>query len=304
MMIDSKFFIICFFVIIVFCESEELFEIKSNDTLKGLTKHPFSDYLGSCDRSYDCWGDHRVCVDYICRCIANYKYNYVTKKCKHFYCYSDFDCQEYDFKRYCSNNSCNCVDGYAENSTNGNKCEDIVTFTEFVAGISSTIVIFIVIPILVVIIWRCKAIRRRNLLAPRTANPQPVALITHTDNSQPVALITHTDNSQPVALITHTDNSQPVALITHTDNSQPVALITHTDNSQPVALITHTDDSQPVALITHTDNSQPDTIFANTDNGTTTYQANYFPACYPQNFDDPPPPYSTLFNNELKGEYK
>jgi hypothetical protein len=279
MMIDSKFFIICFLAIVIFCESEELFEIKSNDTLKGLTKQLFSDYLGSCNRSYDCWGDHQVCVDYICRCIPNYKYDNVTEECEHFYCYSDFDCQEYDYKRYCSNNSCNCVDGYAEDSTNGNKCKYILTATDIVIIVVANVTFFGSL-ILVIMICRCIKKRRRNLPVLRTADSQPVAIITHTDNSQPDTIVANTDNSQPVAIITHTDNSQPFALINHTDNSQPVALITHTDNSQL------------------------DTIFANTDNGTTTYQANYFRACYPQNFDDLPPPYSTLFNNELKREYK
>jgi hypothetical protein len=37
-------------------------------------------------------------------------------------------------------------------------------------------------------------------------------------------------------------------------------------------------------------NLQPVTIVANTEYGTTAYQTNYFPAGYPQNFNNPPPP--------------
>ncbi len=40
-MIDSKFFITCFLAMIASRESEELFEIKSNNNLKGQTKQLF-----------------------------------------------------------------------------------------------------------------------------------------------------------------------------------------------------------------------------------------------------------------------
>jgi hypothetical protein len=39
-------------------------------------------------------------------------------------------------------------------------------------------------------------------------------------------------------------------------------------------------------------NLQPVTIVANAEHGTTAYQTNYFPAGYPQNFNNSPPPYS------------
>ncbi len=217
MMIDSKFFIICFLAIIAFCESEELFKIKSNDTLKGQTKRLFPYYLESCNSYYNCRGDHQVCVDFICRCVPNYKYEDGTKKCEHFNCSYNSDCRGYDFNRYCSNKYCDCLSGYYEDSTNGNKCEYFYTPSSITESyyydftwvwILIGIVIVIVGIILILIFNRYVRRRRRYLAAVRTANLQPV------------------------------------------------------------------------------------TIVANTEYGTTAYQTNYFPACYPQNFNNPPLPYS------------
>ncbi len=211
-MIDSKFFIICFLAIIAFCQSEELSKIKSNNTLKGQTKKLYSDYFESCNSNYECSGDHRKCVDDRCRCAADYKYNYVTKKCDRFYCYLDSDCQEYDFYRHCSYKSCYCDSGYNEDYTNGNKCKYSYTpssstgyyYYDFTwVWILTAIIILVKISILVFYIRR----RRRYLAAVR-ANLQPV------------------------------------------------------------------------------------TIVANAEYGTTAYQTNHFPAGYPQNFNNPPPPYS------------
>jgi len=208
-MIDSKFFIICFLAIIAFCESEELFEIKSNDTLKGQTKQLFPDFEGICLSNYQCWEYYQVCVNRVCRCVPNYKYNYTTKKCEHFDCYSDYDCQEYDSKRNCSNKYCNCVSGYIEDSTNGNKCKYSYTPSSSIDYDFTWVWILIAIVILG-IISILSYIRRRGryLDAVRAANLQPV------------------------------------------------------------------------------------TIVGNTECRTTAYQTNNFPACYPQNFNDPPPPYS------------
>jgi hypothetical protein len=206
-MIDSKFFINCFLAIIAFCESEELFEIKSNDTLKGQTKQLFSDYFENCNGNYDCLGNHQVCLDLICRCAPNYKYDYVNRNCKRFYCYYDSECKTYDYYRYCSNQNCICVSGYVEDTTNGNKCKYSYTPSteyDFTWVWILILILILMIPILGLYIGK----RRRQLAAVRAANLQPV------------------------------------------------------------------------------------TIAANSDNGTTAYQTNYFPACYPQIINDPPPPYS------------
>ncbi len=206
MMIDSKFFIICFLAIIAFCESEELFKIKSNDTLKGQTKRLFPDYLGSCNSYYNCRGDHQVCVDYICRCVPNYKNNYGTEKCEHFDCYSDSDCREYDFNRYCSYKYCDCLSGYYEDSTNGNKCEYSSSSTGYYWVWILVAIVTVISGIISILVFCIR--RRRYLAVVRAANLQPV------------------------------------------------------------------------------------TVVANTEYGTTAHQKNYFPAYYPQNFNNPPPPYS------------
>jgi len=174
MMIDSKFFIICFLAIIAFCESEELFEIKSNDTLKGQTKQLFSDYFETCDWNNNCSGDHQVCVDHICRCAPNYKHNTDTYQCENFKCTLDSDCWDYDYNRYCSYGTCYCSGGHYVDYSNGEKCTYFYDYTWV------WILVGIIILLKVFIIICCIRIRRNRYLAALRASQQPIIIVRNT----------------------------------------------------------------------------------------------------------------------------
>jgi hypothetical protein len=88
-------------------KSSANFEIKNNCTANSYC------------RSY---GDiNQVCVDNLCECLPNYKWNSTQKRCNYFNCFSDIDCEVYDRNRICSNTKCICSPNSVEDSVN-KKC--------------------------------------------------------------------------------------------------------------------------------------------------------------------------------------
>ena len=65
------------------------------------------------------------CVDNLCQCKPNYKWNSDKQKCEHFKC-TKFNSQlcrgNYDKYRECVNEYCICLQYYEPNVTNGDKC--------------------------------------------------------------------------------------------------------------------------------------------------------------------------------------
>ncbi len=75
-----------------------------------------------CSYNSDCekYG-HQVCVDKICECLPNYKWDLTNETCIHFYCNSDNDCKGYDQNRVCLNDKCICSTNFVEDYDN-KKC--------------------------------------------------------------------------------------------------------------------------------------------------------------------------------------
>jgi hypothetical protein len=70
-----------------------------------------------CNYNNDCqlYGDYnQVCVDHLCECQPNYKWDTTYKKCVYFSCFQSIDCQNYDLNRICLNNRCVCSNPYSE----------------------------------------------------------------------------------------------------------------------------------------------------------------------------------------------
>ena len=79
-------------------------------------------YANSCLDQNECDSKSEVCVDSLCRCAPDYKYNVHLERCMKFQCNQNTDCTEYDFNRVCNYGECVCKDYYSSNAENGGKC--------------------------------------------------------------------------------------------------------------------------------------------------------------------------------------
>ncbi len=181
--VNSKVFIILILTVISFGDCKNLFELKANNTSTNYTKQLSSYSFGYCTYDYNCLGFNKKCVDAVCRCAPNYKYNIYSSKCEYFSCTWNFDCQEYDYNRYCSSGYCYCYSGYYSDSLNGGKCKYSYTpsysYTYSYDYTWLWILVGIVIPLkiaFIVIYIR----RRRRLVTVVRANQQPIAIVANT----------------------------------------------------------------------------------------------------------------------------
>jgi hypothetical protein len=70
-----------------------------------------------CNYNNDCqlYEDYnQVCVDHLCECQPNYKWNTTYRKCVYYSCFQSIDCKNYDANRICLNNKCVCSYPYFE----------------------------------------------------------------------------------------------------------------------------------------------------------------------------------------------
>jgi hypothetical protein len=81
-----------------------------------------------CSWITDCSDLNQKCVDFECRCRANYKYNPGSRKCEYFKCSNSYECQTYDSNRYCNSGKCECLRNLTEDIFNGDKCCNSSTF--------------------------------------------------------------------------------------------------------------------------------------------------------------------------------
>ncbi len=87
-----------------------------------------------CSNNSVCQGfgnTHQVCVDNVCQCVPNYKWDLTHERCinfdcnfdgdsvycSYFSCSYDSECQTYDKHRICNKRSCECETDYKEDSS-------------------------------------------------------------------------------------------------------------------------------------------------------------------------------------------
>ena len=104
----------------------------------------------SCSHDSDCNDINQVCVNSVCHCAADYRFDGTDKKCHYQPCNSITDCSNYwDNMRVCRGGSCVCYDDdYKEDLSNGRKCE--FQFTSWNWGWMWVLIVFPVVFILLV----------------------------------------------------------------------------------------------------------------------------------------------------------
>lgn len=118
---------------------------------------------------------NEVCVDHICRCAPNYKWDESKQKCIYYGCQSNTECgNSWDLMRNCDllSGTCSCYDSdYHEDKSNGGKC----VFNSYEVSTWSWAWIFIAIPIGILTGFLIYIRRRRMLARPQviqtTAQP-------------------------------------------------------------------------------------------------------------------------------------
>ncbi len=108
--------ILAFIVLFINLNLNECYATNSSVKIFKISalKNNINNYCNSntdCQRSGD---NYQVCVDNLCECQPNYKWDSTTNKCVYYYCLSNTDCQSYDPHRYCSNYRCLCSYPYYE----------------------------------------------------------------------------------------------------------------------------------------------------------------------------------------------
>ena len=121
-----------------------------------------------CDINKDCIveeDDHRVCVDSVCQCYPDYKWDHQSYMCQHMTCFNENDCQFYDKHRLCDRNGfCVCRKGYAEDEYNKLCVTSMISQLWFCIQISVSIFIPSVCLFLAAIMYYREKKRRQKLV--------------------------------------------------------------------------------------------------------------------------------------------
>ena len=94
----------------------------------GLCTKRSATYQKNCYANYDCYEGNQRCVDSVCRCKPNYRWNSNSQSCVYFQCNKDliYPCSglSYDSHRYCDlfGGGCICDPSYEADTSNGDKC--------------------------------------------------------------------------------------------------------------------------------------------------------------------------------------
>ena len=93
--------------------------------------HNFCNSDNNCDNG----SGSEKCVNSMCQCAPNYKYNHDLKRCRKFVCNQTNDCTDYDSERVCTDGQCVCRPDFVENNQNGKLCiQKSATYGKYCLG--------------------------------------------------------------------------------------------------------------------------------------------------------------------------
>lgn len=162
----------------------------------------FDIYGKSCTNDSECLISisNSWCIKNMCKCVTNFRYNFDDKRCHHFYCVSDDDCQEDDYDRSCDSRRHLCVCGNSyEEEANSHLCiEDDITISKVskrrslsTSDVWHILVISLIVLVLVMLfknnLYRA-LIKRRRRRRPLTDAFLPVAS-NDTQVSPPISVV-------------------------------------------------------------------------------------------------------------------
>lgn len=122
----------------------------------------------SCQTSDDCIvtdDTNRVCVERLCHCSPDHKWDRTVSQCHSSACFSDQECQTYDKHRECDPNGfCVCRKGFDEDLKSRLCAVSVISELWFCIQISVSIIIPIVCLFLAAVVYYREKKRKRNTI--------------------------------------------------------------------------------------------------------------------------------------------
>jgi hypothetical protein len=154
---------------IVSCDLYNETKISSNNSTTSLSETnvtPINSII--CDTNNDCYEDNdknRVCVDNICQCFPDFKWDQTSNTCTYSTCFNYNDCQTYDNNRICDRNGfCICKKGYAEDA-NSKVCDtSMISQLWFCIQVSVSIFVPLSCLFLAAVMYYREKKRKRNIV--------------------------------------------------------------------------------------------------------------------------------------------